>query len=115
MRISDWSSDVCSSDLARIDRWQIKNGGIREWTLATEDSLRGESFADRSHWEPTGRAAIAWQPASALTLRAAGYFSHRLPTLNELYRRSEEHTPALPSIMRIPYDALFLETKYTPK
>src|SRR3546814_21175148 len=78
MRISDWSSDVCSSDL--------KNGGIREWTLATEDSLRGESFADRSHWEPTGRAAIAWQPASALTLRAAGYFSYRSPTLNELYR-----------------------------
>src|SRR3546814_5399495 len=38
---------------ARIDRWQIKNGGIREWTLATEDSLRGERFADRSHWEPT--------------------------------------------------------------
>lgn len=71
---------------ARIDRWQIKNGGIREWTLATGDSSRGESFADRSHWEPTGRAAIAWQPANALTLRAAGYFSYRLPTLNELYR-----------------------------
>src|SRR3546814_3924334 len=31
-------------------------------------------------------AAIAGQPASALPLRAAGYFSYRLPTLNELYR-----------------------------
>src|SRR3546814_10477994 len=117
MRISDWSSDVCSSDL--------KNGGIREWTLATEDSLRGESFADRSHWEPTGRAAIAWQPASALTLRAAGYFSYRLPTLNELYRpfrvgadttvanaaRSEEHTSELQSLMRISYAVSCLQTK----
>src|SRR3546814_8435916 len=134
MRISDWSSDVCSSDL--------KNGGIREWTLATEDSLRGESFADRSHWEPTGRAAIAWQPARALTLRAAGYFSYRLPTLNELYRpfrvgadttvanaalrperlagveagvefqplRSEEHTSELQSLMRISY-AVFCSKK----
>src|SRR3546814_19840682 len=30
MRISDWSSDVCSSDLRRIARWRALHGGEKE-------------------------------------------------------------------------------------
>src|SRR3546814_14209872 len=28
MRISDWSSDVCSSDLSQVQRWPIRNSPL---------------------------------------------------------------------------------------
>jgi outer membrane receptor protein involved in Fe transport len=70
----------------RIDRWTIEDGFLRERVIATDALLTDARFADRSGWEPTGRAGIAWHPLSALTLRAAAYVGWRLPTLNELYR-----------------------------
>ena len=70
----------------RIDRWLIQEGSLRERTLATGAVLTNSAFPDRSGWEPTGRAGLAWQAAPALTLRAAAYRGWRLPTLNELYR-----------------------------
>ncbi|MDB5661998.1 MAG: TonB-dependent receptor [Sphingomonas bacterium] len=70
----------------RIDRWWIDNGFLRENVLATDATLTNLAFADRSGWEPTGRAGIALKPTDAVTFRAAGYMGWRLPTLNELYR-----------------------------
>jgi outer membrane receptor protein involved in Fe transport len=71
----------------RIDHWRIENGFLREQTLATGAVLPATTdFANRSGWEPTARAGIAFRPAGALTLRGAGYLGWRLPTLNELYR-----------------------------
>ena len=70
----------------RIDRWTISGGRLRERVLATGAPLTDTSFRDRSGWEPTGRAGIAWRAADALTVRAAAYLGWRLPTLNELYR-----------------------------
>ena len=71
---------------ARIDRWAISEGRLSERVLATGAALTDTSFSDRSGWEPTGRAGIAWRPADGLTLRGATYLGWRLPTLNELYR-----------------------------
>lgn len=70
----------------RIDRWSISNGRLNERVLATGATLTDTSFRDRSGWEPTGRAGIAWRAAEGLTLRSAAYLGWRLPTLNELYR-----------------------------
>jgi outer membrane receptor protein involved in Fe transport len=70
----------------RIDRWWIADGALRERTLATGAPLTDLAFPDRSGWEPTGRAGLAWRAAPILTLRAAFYLGWRLPTLNELYR-----------------------------
>lgn len=70
----------------RIDRWRIEDGFLRENVFATGAVLNDVAFADRSGWEPTARAGIAFRPAGAVTLRAAGYLGWRLPTLNELYR-----------------------------
>ena len=70
----------------RIDRWRIQDGFLREAVFATGAVLNDVAFADRSGWEPTGRAGIAFRPAGAITLRAATYLGWRLPTLNELYR-----------------------------
>jgi vitamin B12 transporter len=70
----------------RIDWWRIRNGMLRETTIATGAFLTNTAFADRSGSEATGRAGLAWQPAEAITLRTAAYRGWRLPTLNELYR-----------------------------
>ncbi|GAO40573.1 putative TonB-dependent receptor [Sphingomonas changbaiensis NBRC 104936] len=70
----------------RLDRWSIRDGFLAERTLATAAPLTDSHFPDRSGWEPTGRAGIAWHAADTVTLRAAAYAGWRLPTLNELYR-----------------------------
>jgi outer membrane receptor protein involved in Fe transport len=70
----------------RIDRWTITDGFLREETLASGAVLADTRFPDRSGWEPTGRAGLAFRPADRLTLRAAAYLGWRLPVLNELYR-----------------------------
>jgi outer membrane receptor protein involved in Fe transport len=70
----------------RIDRWRIEDGRIGERVFATGAVLTDTAFADRSGWEPTGRAGIAFRPADGVTLRTAAYRGWRLPTLNELYR-----------------------------
>ena len=71
---------------ARIDRWRIANGFLREATLATGAPITDMTFADRAGTEATGRAGVAWTIAPPLVLRVAGYRGWRLPTLNELYR-----------------------------
>ena len=71
---------------ARLDRWSIADGHLRERVLATGAALTDAAFAGRSGWEPTARLGLAWRAAPALTLRAAAYLGWRLPTLNELYR-----------------------------
>lgn len=71
---------------ARIDRWRISNGHLRESFIATGAALTRAEFADRSGWRPTARAGAAFRPAGAVTLRSAAYLGWRLPTLNELYR-----------------------------
>jgi outer membrane receptor protein involved in Fe transport len=70
----------------RVDRWSISNGRLHERVLATGAVLTDTAFRDRTGWEPTGRAGVAWRAGRDLTLRAAAYLGWRLPTLNELYR-----------------------------
>src|SRR3546814_201602 len=64
----------------RIDHWQIKNGFLRERTIATGASIRDDEAPDRGHWEPTARIGLAYNPTRAITLRSAGYLGYRLPT-----------------------------------
>ncbi len=71
---------------ARLDRWRISDGFLYERVLATSVPLTTERYGNRSGWEPTGRAGVAFRPTELLQLRAAGYLGWRLPTLNELYR-----------------------------
>ena len=78
--------DLTLSLGGRIDWWRIMDGSLTEYPLAGGAALTDNRFPDRDGTEATGRAAIAWKPASAITLRAAAYRGWRLPTLNELYR-----------------------------
>src|SRR3546814_1322887 len=73
MRISDWSSDVCSSDLAgRIDGWfTLRTVGRATWQLlgfAARDLQAGEPFAQMSFWIAASHDLPA---ATVIRLRAA--------------------------------------------
>src|SRR3546814_1893794 len=96
MRISDWSSDVCSSDLLAVDRADRHALAVRLERLhcpAVACALR----IDRG----IGRGA-----ALALLLRRGP--PHRL---REVAERSEEHTSELQSLMRISYAVFCLKKK----
>src|SRR3546814_6425931 len=41
MRISDWSSDVCSSDLLVVERRRLEQGGEQAFTVLLADRLGG--------------------------------------------------------------------------
>src|SRR3546814_2750091 len=91
MRISDWSSDVCSSDLGRQNWWSradVARAGLTQHTATHAPYLS----SDR------GRAAGADRRRRRAQFGA---------------RRSEEHTSELPSLMRISYAVLSLKKKNT--
>src|SRR3546814_1452562 len=116
MRISDWSSDVCSSDLLRhrekavIGRIEQSN---HEQGRCPGDDLR-EDLTARS---PDYRAAHAAPErlgaflicADALEFRG---FTHHFFLLARVSPRSEEHTSELQSLMRISYVVFCLNKKY---
>src|SRR3546814_7364264 len=99
MRISDWSSDVCSSDL----------------TIVPESTLSGLTFAEAP---PIRRADIEgplrWHEQPSLS--QARVFCCPLQTGShpERNRRSEEHTSELQSLMRISYAVFCLKKKKQP-
>src|SRR3546814_969518 len=86
MRISDWSSDVCSSDLG----WE-----------GDRIDVTGGSEVDA--------AAIFLPVAITCRLRAIAATDFRRPWLAT--RRSEEHTSELQSLMRISYAVFCLKKK----
>ena len=70
----------------RLDRWDISDGKLLEWVIATGAPLREDRYADRSGWQPTARAGAALDAGGGFSLRSAAYLGWRMPTLNELFR-----------------------------
>lgn len=82
----DWTlGEVVLTAGARADRWSISRGRLTERN-ATSGAVTTTNYADRDDWETSVRAGLLWHPSDAVALRAAGYTSFRLPTINELYR-----------------------------
>src|SRR3546814_2489267 len=106
MRISDWSSDVCSSDLIlfnvirKPEYWSAldnpfvfrKLGGF---TLKALDGLK--------HIQDAWTLNRLRETRNARVLEIGGGVSRVLPA------RSEEHTSELQSLMRISYDVFFMK------
>src|SRR3546814_6138058 len=90
MRISDWSSDVCSSDL-------VTGAPGFDDVVVGRRSIRG--FLDK----PVPKALIA--EILEVAMRAPSSFNNQCWNF-----RSEEHTSELQSLMRISY-AVFCLTK----
>src|SRR3546814_3040340 len=90
MRISDWSSDVCSSDLALRHISGLAGWRARHWRMPTP---RGRQ-----------RCSRRWRGSCALGSAAARSARRRCG-------RSEEHTSELKSLMRISYAVFCLKKK----
>src|SRR3546814_1308477 len=107
MRISDWSSDVCSSDRAaghrRLGPAQL---AVLESEVAADDPLpldksdRPDRLARRQHGQP----ALLQRFVAMIEDRARG-------TEACGKERSEEHTSELQSLMRISYAVFCLKKK----
>src|SRR3546814_1641588 len=116
MRISDWSSDVCSSDLGahgrfdpvhRVDR---KLGGKRDIVVATVVP-GGDTSSITLACEPETASWTDWlrvdHGANLETIEAIT----RAITRRVAEHRSEEHTSELQSLMRISYAVFCLKKK----
>src|SRR3546814_8604992 len=129
MRISDWSSDVCSSDLSmRLDdaRKVITDkkepsdvGGAREASLRSSH-LSTEDRMDRI-FTAFARTIASWtgQPLAfifALLLIVLWIICGPIFQFSDTWQlvvntRSEEHTSELQSLMRISYAVFCLQKK----
>src|SRR3546814_7302146 len=102
LRISDWSSDVCSSDLFQ--------GHLRSFI---NDAFVYPPCQTLTRWRGNRRGAIS---ITSIRMSSPGraYFaaSVRAAAATRDRRRSEEHTSELQSLMRISY-AVFCLTKKT--
>src|SRR3546814_9483613 len=102
MRISDWSSDVCSSDL-KFGRLVGPAFGFARLVVVRE--LDQHPGAAISRHLRLGERDV---PATLLPIAA-----RRAPAApaDDRHPRSEEHTSELQSLMRISYAVLCLKTK----
>src|SRR3546814_2094468 len=95
MRISDWSSDVCSSDL------QTPPGHGRDHGQA--DGAHGRQPDRPTDPARPARRHLRWPPLTASRFTSAAHHSRSL--------RSEEPTSELQSLMRISYAVFCLKKK----
>src|SRR3546814_7927430 len=106
MRISDWSSDVCSSDLGRQP--QDRRGGGVHQGCRLPDQPAGAECQRRGGARRRGRQGLRRGGAGGAPSRPEdrrGGQKHRRPD------RSEEHTSELQSLMRISYAVFCLKKK----
>src|SRR3546814_10910825 len=98
MRISDWSSDVCSSDLSTLPDFT----GVERGALAGRLLLAPSVQALESAFDAAKYGELPPQPALEIVI----------PSLAD---RSEEHTSELQSLMRISYAVFCLKKKKNTK
>src|SRR3546814_8061763 len=103
MRISDWSSDVCSSDLSRF--------GETPTIVATCLPPHSRPSAPSVEMPmPNANALnVIARPTCGVSTPAAWYM--RMRTAPPVSTRSEEHTSELQSLMRISYAVFCLKKK----
>src|SRR3546814_7407674 len=116
MRISDWSSDVCSSDLpsGHADGHGRHRRGALE-RLPGPQPQQSEVVQPRPlRALQRARLDAAVRAAAPVRLRPADRADQAVPPARIADpRRSEEHTSELPSLMRISYAVFCLKKKNT--
>src|SRR3546814_8921890 len=104
MRISDWSSDVCSSDLLAGTRARVADFTAQHFRL---NARIGEPY-----WDAARAAPVSAELAAKIDLFAArGMFAHYNHEAHVEDGRSEEHTSELQSLMRNSYADFCLNKK----
>src|SRR3546814_9628232 len=125
MRISDWSSDVCSSDLVSLRQPRASSSTSIASPSRTEPRS-GATYEDipNDHASPELRACddpIRALPASHRSRHGVGPCCPTTggpqpeprspPDVSRRQKRSEEHTSELQSLMRISYAVFCLKKK----
>src|SRR3546814_7492158 len=116
MRISDWSSDVCSSDLLGSNRTLVLVDGRRTVSNSGISNLVSLStipsdFIDRVEIITGGTSSVYGSDAVAGVVNIITKKNERGLTLRARAGRSEEHTSELQSLMRISYAVFCLKQK----
>src|SRR3546814_4890089 len=108
MRISDWSSDVCSSDLWKTEKARLRAAGSQlddpelEARLQIKERWAHKKFGTPETWERDGVHTDC-----LIQLEENG----TLTAVQIEWARSEEHTSELQSLMRISYAVFCLKQK----
>src|SRR3546814_4420783 len=111
MRISDWSSDVCSSDLRdRPGQGALCGGAARRGTRrrGAHEPIRAAPALQGGHDHVAAAVPEAVAPAGSAPADA-----ERRDGSRRGRPRSEEHTSELQSLMRISYAVFCLKKKTT--
>src|SRR3546814_3649685 len=111
MRISDWSSDVCSSDLAYDAKYGIRDyrGGGRSSARETAARVAAGAVARLVIPEVQIHAWVAEIGGDAID--PANFDLEEIDRNPFFCPRSEEHTSELQSLMRISYAVFCLKKK----
>src|SRR3546814_5063680 len=120
MRISDWRSYVCSSDL---DRGNARDGRVRRRLRRQDAAARPSDRIALTPAEIAGRGRDCFwclplfrstdlRDSGPAAARGGAGQAHLYPAFRGLFR-SEEHTSELQSLMRISYAVFCLKTKNT--
>src|SRR3546814_3464377 len=122
MRISDWSSDVCSSDLYLKRRGWNEKAPNKAYMRALRDTVMslsevsevvpGQSMTLRDLLRDVAPVTVREHGATQ-TLVNWDKIAARVVDVNGRHgiSRSEEHTSELQSLMRISYAVFFLKNK----
>src|SRR3546814_5107501 len=127
MRISDWSSDVCSSDLHGRHDQRVEVADMvghhdqrpHRWRTAQALALHAEQQAheqpvygkERDRQQPV--TEVPWLDPAPISLGDDLALRGRAPVCP--FGRSEEHTSELQSLMRISYAVFCLKKKNNNK
>src|SRR3546814_2643094 len=125
MRISDWSSDVCSSDLMFVKQGVpavflatgYGNGGEEAWKTFLSGNYHhpGDDMSQKIDWQAGARFAEAnYRIARAMADSDTPPLWYKGDYFGNLFapdakKRSEEHTSELQSLMRISYAVFCLK------
>src|SRR3546814_6052314 len=117
MRISDWSSDVCSSDLLcgsdqSGERPQDHRARERPWPLRRRQGDRSVAQIGRASGRGAKRNRQGPRAACLSARRRAARATRRGQECGRGADRSEEHTSELQSLMRISYAVFCLKKKH---
>src|SRR3546814_7283595 len=109
MRISDWSSDVCSSDL--LSRFPRTMTPVVQFVFIVMRLLPLLRRADRAPLLLQAMISVLWRnlPLRKRLQLKPDWFQN----IAMLEKRSEEHTSELQSLMRISYAVFCLKKKKT--